>query len=78
MEEWIFIGIAVCLMFLLIVASSKSELKDDYEVSYKDIKYNEEKGEMFYHPVTGYKGDKANMDAYIINREKKLTNGKIC
>lgn len=77
MEECIFIGIAVFLMFLLIVSSSKSELKDDYEVTYKDIKYNKEKEEMFYHPVTGYKGDKANMDAYIINREKELTNGKI-
>jgi len=77
MEECIFIGIAVFLMFLLIVSSSKSELKDDYEVPYKDTNYNKEKEEMFYHSVTGYKGDKANMDAYIINREKELTNGKI-
>jgi hypothetical protein len=27
---------------------------------------------MFYHPVTGYKGTKSEMDVYIINREKKL------
>ncbi|HPQ80071.1 MAG TPA: hypothetical protein PLG47_06425 [Candidatus Dojkabacteria bacterium] len=76
MQEWIFIGIAVFIMFLLIISSFKSELKDDCEVPYKDIKYNKEKEEMFYHPVTGYKGTRADMDAYIINREKELTNDK--
>jgi hypothetical protein len=30
--------------------------------------------ETFYHPTTGYKGTKSDMDTYIINREKKLKN----
>lgn len=30
--------------------------------------------EMFYHPVTGYRGTKSEMDTYIINRERKLNN----
>lgn len=34
----------------------------------------EEKEEMFYHPVTGYKGTKAEMDTYIMNRERELKN----
>ena len=76
MEEWIFIGIAVFLIFLLVIASSKTEVRDDYDSTYMGIGPSKAKEEMFYHPVTGYKGNKANMDAYITNREKELTNGK--
>jgi len=36
----------------------------------------ENKEEIFHHPVTGYSGNRSNMDTYIINREKKLKNDK--
>lgn len=32
--------------------------------------------EYFYHPTTGYKGTKSEMDTYISNRERKWKNGE--
>ena len=71
MEIIIYLIITIIAM-ILIGFSSTSKL--DYSV-YEDVSdtpYKDKEEEMFYHPVTGYKGNKANMDAYIQNREKEL------
>lgn len=36
---------------------------------------DDKKEEHFYHPTTGYKGTRSEMDTYIVNRERKLKNG---
>lgn len=68
--------IIISIIFLLILFTSKNndsleELEQKLDIPYKDRFHNKQE-EMFYHPVTGYKGTKVEMDAYIINREKKL------
>jgi hypothetical protein len=64
--------ILIILFFIFLIASGKSDenIDNDNLDRYKD--YYKEKEEEFYHPVTGYKGTKSEMDAYIINREKKI------
>ena len=52
--------------------SSLEELEQELDIPYKDRFYNKEEPTL-YHPVTGYKGTKSEMDTYIINREKSLT-----
>jgi len=64
-------GILVILFFIFLFAFSK----DDEDLENDDLNWREdykEKEEQFYHPVTGYKGTKSEMDAYIINRERKI------
>jgi len=72
MDELIFIIISVILLLLLIISrednSTKIESKDINPHTWREL----EDIECFYHPVTGYKGTKSEMDTYIINREKKL------
>ena len=56
--------------------SLEEQMFDDeqqLDVNYRDRYYNSKEPE-FYHPVTGYKGTKSEMDTYIINRERKLSN----
>lgn len=49
--------------------------EQELDIPYEQRWYNSKpKEEEFYHPVTGYKGTKSEMDAYIINREKKLNS----
>ena len=81
MENYIFLGVIVLFIALLILNSNKKyknpeeelwDLENELDIPYKDRFYNKDEEEMFYHPVTGYKGNRANMDAYIINREKQL------
>ena len=71
----ILLGSVIILFVLVMIISSPDEDHSIYEDEppvFKD--YREDKEPTFYHPVTGYKGTKAEMDAYIINREKKLRN----
>jgi hypothetical protein len=69
--------IIVIILFTLILFSNNDDNKssEELDIPYKDRYYNSKpKEEQFYHPVTGYKGTKSEMDAYIINRERKLKN----
>ena len=74
--------LAICLFVIMLYFNTKDNKKLSLEeqifedeqildIPYKDRFYNKKEPE-FYHPVTGYKGTKSEMDAYIINREKKL------
>lgn len=71
----------ISLIFIVILFLSKDddksfeELEQELDIPYKD-KFHNKKEPEYYHPVTGYKGTKSEMDAYIINREKDLTNNK--
>jgi len=75
--ELIVLGI-ICILFLAVVilttnSERSSSLEDDrYDEDRIKFPYEENDEEMFDHPVTGYRGTKANMDAYIQNREKEL------
>lgn len=81
----IFIIFSILVMFLIIFKGSDEkpleeqmfEDEQQLDIPYKDRWYNRDKEdeEIFHHPVTGYSGNRANMDAYIINRERKLRNG---
>jgi hypothetical protein len=65
--------ILIILFFVFLIAFSK----DNTDSENNDINWREdykEKEESFYHPVTGYKGTKSEMDVYIINRERKLND----
>jgi hypothetical protein len=69
----------ICIILLLILFTSSDEdksleeLEQELDIPYKDRFHNKNEPQ-FYHPVTGYKGTKSEMDAYIVNREKKLKN----
>ena len=69
--EILIIILAVYLITLNDNDNDKSleELEQELDIHYKDRFYNR-KEPTFYHPVTGYKGTKSEMDTYIINREK--------
>lgn len=65
----------IILFFYILSKGPEWELKpkDDTEDIDNEINYKDKpKEEMFYHPVTGYKGTKSEMDAYICNRERGL------
>lgn len=65
--------ILIILFFIFLITFSK----DDEDIENDDLNWREdykEKEEQFYHPVTGYKGTKSEMDVYIINRERKLND----
>lgn len=65
--------ILIILFFVFLIVFSK----DNKDLENDDLNWREdykEKEEQFYHPVTGYKGTKFEMDVYIINREKKLND----
>ena len=69
------IGFLVILFFVFLIIFNKDDKDiENNDLSWReDIYYKEkEEKESFYHPVTGYKGTKSEMDTYIINREKKL------
>jgi hypothetical protein len=63
--------ILVILFFIFLIAFNKNDedLENDDLNWRKDYR---EKEEQFYHPVTGYKGTKSEMDVYIMNRERKI------
>lgn len=73
------IGIVFVLVFLKNFNESNCteeelwEMENELDIPYKD-RFNKTDEPMFYHPVTGYKGNRANMDAYIVNRERELKN----
>lgn len=76
-----YVILIIVFVLLLIILTSKEdesleELEQKLDIPYKDRYYNSKKEEQFYHPVTGYKGTKSEMDVYIINRERKLKNEK--
>jgi hypothetical protein len=76
MENYVVIGTLIVAFFLILLFGGNSETPTfPDEDLYKPSDLDEEDEEMFYHPVTGYKGNRANMDAYIQNREKDLKNG---
>ena len=75
MEETILIIIGVIFFIALVRLKDDNtmqidETEDDY--SFK----NEIKEEQFYHPVTGYKGTRSEMDTYIQNRERDKKYGR--
>ena len=74
MSDLIFIFVIILFVILLSSSNNEKDLStyDDEPPRFKDYRGDEEP--KFYHPVTGYKGTKAEMDAYIINREKELRN----
>ena len=74
MSDLIFIIAIILFVILLFSSNDEKDLSiyDDEPLRFKD--YREDEEPKFYHPVTGYKGTKAQMDAYIINREKELRN----
>ena len=75
--ETVILTISIILFVLILFNNdddkSLKDLEQELDIPYKDRYYNSKpKEEEFYHPVTGYKGTKSEMDAYIINREKNL------
>lgn len=79
--------LAICLFVIMLYFSIKNDkdlsleekiFEDEQmlDINYRDRFYNRKEPE-FYHPVTGYKGTKSEMDAYIINRERKLRNNEL-
>jgi hypothetical protein len=75
--ETVILTISIILFVLILFSNdddnSLKDLEQELDIPYKDRYYNSKpKEEEFYHPVTGYKGTKSEMDAYIINREKNL------
>ena len=69
------IGFLVILFFVFLIIFNKNDKDiENNDLSWREDMYYKEKEEeeSFYHPVTGYKGTKSEMDTYIINREKKL------
>lgn len=67
------IGFLIIIFFVfLIVFNNNDENIENNDLDWYENIYYKEKEKSFYHPVTGYKGTKSEMDAYIINREKKL------
>jgi len=81
--ETTFLIISIVLLFLIFTSKEEEKTLEEQlfedeqqlDISHKDRFYNSKpKEEQFTHPVTGYKGTKSEMDAYIINREKKLRN----
>lgn len=77
--ETVFIVISIILILIIIFGktdekSLEEQFFDDeqeLDINWRDRFHNIKEPE-FYHPVTGYKGTKSEMDAYIINREKEL------
>lgn len=71
METIIYIIAAVLIIAVFTSKEDKSleELEQELDIPYKDRFHNKEEP-TYYHPITGYKGTKSEMDAYIINREK--------
>ena len=75
MEETILIIIGIIFFIALVILKDDNnmqidETEDDY--SFK----NEAKEEQFYHPVTGYKGTRSEMNTYIQNRERDKKHGR--
>ena len=68
--------IAFILIFILVVFLRSRGVETGQEPREYDFKENKPKEEEFYHPVTGYKGTRSQMDAYIINRERELERNK--
>ena len=70
--------ILIIIFFIVLFTLNKNDennesVEDDNSNWRKDIyEKQQEDLEHFYHPVTGYKGTKSEMDTYIINRERKL------
>lgn len=62
--------IIIFIVYLIILGSENEDLENrDLNNYHHKLKNKEEE---FYHPVTGYKGTKSEMDTYIINRERKI------
>ena len=71
--------IIIFFVFLIVFNKDNEDIEDNEDVENNHLSWREdmyykekEEEESFYHPVTGYKGTKSEMDTYIINREKKL------
>lgn len=79
MEETILIIISIVFLILLVISKDDNtmqidETEDDY--SFRNEIRNQNNEEQFYHPVTGYKGTRSEMDAYIQNREREKKHGR--
>ena len=68
---------AIVLFGLLLISKEDNTMISDIDETF-DYRFYEtkEKEEEFYHPVTGYKGTRSQIDAYICNRENDLKNNK--
>ena len=63
--------IIIFFVFLIIFSKNDEDVENKDLDLFKNTSYKK-KEEEFYHPVTGYKGTKSEMDTYIMNRERKL------
>ena len=88
MENLIFAILIIVFVVLVIIFNKDDgepfdEMEDNWKYPDEDNyisgydPYEKDKEEMFYHPTTGYKGTRAEMDAYIINRENEMKDEKI-
>ena len=73
MEETILIIIGVIFLVVLVMSKDDNTMQIDESEDDCSFKY-ENKEEQFYHPVTGYKGTRSEMDTYIVNRERNKLN----
>lgn len=65
--------IIIFVVFMIVMGDTDDSLNDTEQDLNTSLKNNfKEKEPEFYHPITGYKGTKSEMDTYITNREKKL------
>jgi hypothetical protein len=62
--------IIIFIVYLIILGSEGKDLENKDLNNYHHELENKE--EEFYHPITGYKGTKSEMDTYIVNRERKI------
>ena len=72
MENLILFGLVMFILYLIAKSGDQDaqvEIVDDNRPLPGDRFKQKEK--MFYHPVTGYKGTRSEMDAYIVNRENE-------
>lgn len=71
MEIIVKILILLLVIYIFTFKDDDKSLEEELDIPYKDRFHNKKEPE-YYHPVTGYKGTKSEMDAYIINRERKF------
>lgn len=72
--EVITLGIISVIFLIVLIIPTKNAEEDVIEDPTFWREYKDKNEEILYHPVTGYSGNKVNMDAYIINRERELYN----
>lgn len=77
LSEIVFLCVIILISYLISQQEDIEESEEEIHSleGYSEPRYEDE--EMFYHPVTGYKGTRDQMDAYIQNRERDMRNGDL-